>query len=115
MKLNKIGVISRDSEANLRDLADAFQSGASGKLPTQRFFFNLTDGDEVILDDAGLEVPNITAAHLHAHEIIADLRREDPSLSGEWAGWRIEIVNTAGWTVEVLSLDLFAQGSPFRH
>jgi hypothetical protein len=105
----------RDSEARLQDLFDTFQSGAAGRLLTQRYFFNLTDGDEVILDDTGFDAPGTTAARLHAHEIIADLRREDPTLSGEWAGWRIEIVNTSGWTVDVLSIDLSTQASPFRH
>jgi hypothetical protein len=69
----------------------------------------------VILDGYGFDAPDITAARLHAHEILADLRREDPTLSGEWAGWRVEIVNTSGWTVGILSLDPSAQASPFRH
>ena len=70
-----------------------------------RYHFNLTDGDEMIRDEDGIELSDIHAALLYAMKAIEELRAEDPSSSHEWQGWRLEIVEASGWTVHSLSLD----------
>jgi hypothetical protein len=42
---NKVGSMTRDSEACLQDLFDTVESGATDRLLTQRYYYNLTDGD----------------------------------------------------------------------
>jgi hypothetical protein len=88
---------------------------STGKLVTQRYFFNLTNGDETIFDTIGVEAYDLSAARVHAYEIIEDMRREDPSIGDDADGWRLEIVNTSGWTVDVIELDRTNQVSAVRH
>lgn len=70
-----------------------------------RYYFNLTDGELVIRDEDGVEVPDIQAAVIYAMEVIEELRAEDPSNSETWAGWRLEIVDTQGRMVQCVELD----------
>jgi hypothetical protein len=48
-----------------------------------RYYFNLTNGDEVIRDEDGIEAPDVRTALIHAYEAIAELRQEDASI---WSG-----------------------------
>jgi hypothetical protein len=73
-----------------------------------RYYFNLTDGHEVIRDEDGIEVPDIRTALIHASEAIEELRHEDASPSGEWHGWRLDIVDSSGNLIQSLSLDIAA-------
>lgn len=70
-----------------------------------RCFFNLTNGEEVIRDEEGLEVSNIETAVGYALEVIQELRVEAGSDLQEWQGWRLEIVDSTGRIVESLPLD----------
>jgi hypothetical protein len=47
-----------------------------------RYYFNLTDGHEVIRDEDGLEMPDVRMALIHAFEAIEELRHEDAFPSG---------------------------------
>jgi hypothetical protein len=69
-----------------------------------RYHFNLTDGDETIRDEDGLELFDVQAAMLTAMRAIEELRIEDPSSSGEWQGWRLEIVDASGLIVRSIPL-----------
>ena len=70
-----------------------------------RYYFNLTDGDKVIRDENGLEVPDLRMALIHAFEAIQELRAEDISSLGEWQGWRLDIIDGSGNLIQSLSLD----------
>lgn len=70
-----------------------------------RFYFNLTDGEDVIRDEEGVLVSGVQAALEPALEVIRELRAEDPLAAAEWQGWRLEIVDEAGRVIGSLSLD----------
>lgn len=70
-----------------------------------RYCFNLTNGEEVIHDEEGIQLSDIQAALAAAVEVIRELLAEDPSTVDEWKGWRLEIVDEAGQVIESLSLD----------
>ena len=80
-----------------------------------RYYFNLTDGDEVIRDEDGLEVPDVRMALIHAFEAIEELRHEDASPSSEWHGWRLDIVDGSGNLIQSLPLDRAAPDPSFHH
>ena len=70
-----------------------------------RYYFNLTDGDEVIRDEDGIEAPDVRTALIHAFEAIAELGQEDASALSDLQGWRLEIIDDAGNLVQSLPLD----------
>ena len=70
-----------------------------------RFYFNLTNGEDVICDDVGTLVSDIYAALTYALEVLEELRTEDPSAEADWRAWRVEITDHAGQVLESLSLD----------
>jgi hypothetical protein len=69
-----------------------------------RYYFNLTDGYEVIRDEAGIEVSDDRAALIQAFEAIEELRREANASPAEWEGWRLNIVDGSGRLVHSLPL-----------
>jgi hypothetical protein len=80
-----------------------------------RYYFNLTDGDEVIRDEDGIEAPDVRTALIHAFEAIEELRKEDSSPMSEWQGWSLEVVDSSGNLVHRLSLDGAASDKNSRH
>ncbi len=73
-----------------------------------RYYFNLTNGEEWIRDEEGIEVSSTESALIAAMEMIEELRAEDPSSASEWQGWRLEIVDSAGRMVHTMPLDASA-------
>ncbi|WP_224313130.1 DUF6894 family protein [Microvirga puerhi] len=65
-----------------------------------RYFFNLTNGQEAIRDEEGMEVSNVQAALASALEAIEELRAADPSYSEDWRGWHLEVVDASGRIVQ---------------
>lgn len=85
-------------------------SGSAGEsasilAPATRYYFNLTDGDNVILDKEGVVAASIQVAVIAAMEAVAELLSEAPEDAAEWQGWRLEIVNAAGQAVQSMPLD----------
>jgi len=78
------------------------------------YYFNLTNGDEVIQDEDGIEVADVRTALIHAFEAIAELRNEDASASSEWQGWRLDIIDDGGNLIHSLPLD-GAAPDPLSH
>jgi hypothetical protein len=70
-----------------------------------RFYFNLTNGENVICDDVGTLVPDVYAALTYALEVMEELRTEDPSVEADWLDWRVEITDQTGQVLESLSLE----------
>jgi hypothetical protein len=70
-----------------------------------RWYFNLTDGIDIIRDNEGVEVSCPDEALLHACRAVEELRNEDSSSSSEWQGWWLEIVDGSGVSVKSLPLD----------
>jgi uncharacterized protein DUF6894 len=80
-----------------------------------RYYFNLTDGNEVIGDDDGIEVPDMRMALIHAQDVIEELRREDISFLGDCLGWRLDIVDESGNLIQSLPLDGAAPEQSSHH
>ena len=80
-----------------------------------RYYFNLTDGDEVIRDENGIEVSDVRTALIRAFDAIAELRQEDPAAVGEWQGWRLDIIDDSGNLIHSLALDSPAPGPGLHH
>jgi hypothetical protein len=70
-----------------------------------RYYFNLTDGHDVIPDGIGIEVSDDRAALIHAFEAVEELRGETDTSPDEWAGWRLNIMDGSGRLVHSLALD----------
>lgn len=82
---------------------------------SSRFFFNLTNGEDIIRDEDGVLVTDIHAAVIYAMEVVQELQAEDPFSAAEWQGWRLDITDETGRVIESLSLnDPYPRNSP-RH
>ncbi|WP_052954894.1 DUF6894 family protein [Microvirga vignae] len=53
-------------------------------------------GIVAILDDVGVEVPNLDVTKAQALKAIDDMRQEFGGAVGEWAGWRLNVVRPEG-------------------
>ena len=80
-----------------------------------RYYFNLTDGDEVMRDEDGIEVSDVRTALIRAFEAIAELRQEDAAAFGELQGWRLDIIDGSGNLIHSLPLDSPAPGPGSHH
>jgi uncharacterized protein DUF6894 len=70
-----------------------------------RYYFNLTDGHDVIPDEIGIEVSDDRAAMIQAFEAVEELRREVDASPDEWEGWRLNIMDGSGRLIHSLALD----------
>jgi hypothetical protein len=70
-----------------------------------RWYFNLTDGIDIIHDNEGVEVSCPDEAFLHARRAVEELSNDDSRASSEWQGWWLEIVDGSGVSVKSLPLD----------
>ncbi len=70
-----------------------------------RYYFNLTDGHNVIPDEIGIEVSDDRAALIQAFEAVEELRGETDSSPDEWTGWWLNILDASGRLVHSLALD----------
>jgi hypothetical protein len=86
-----------------------------GEALPSRYYFNLTDGQDAIRDEDGIEVADLDAALIHAAEAIEELRREMSSGSDEWEGWRLEIVDSLGRLAQSLPLEVQVQKRRMLH
>jgi hypothetical protein len=68
-----------------------------------RIFFHLTNGQESILDEEGLEVPGLASAQQEALRTINEIRPEESAHVHEWTGWMLSVVSDAG--AVILSVD----------
>ncbi|WP_404295357.1 DUF6894 family protein (plasmid) [Microvirga sp. RSM25] len=93
------------------DLGTGIPSAGSwtGAVPAPaapaRFYFNLTDGDDMIRDEEGIEASSIQAAVVSALEAVEELRAQAPASSDAWRGWRLEIVDAFGRALQAIPLD----------
>ena len=78
---------------------------AQGLSATARYYFNLTNGETMIRDEAGIVASSVQAAVVSAMEAVEELRAQDPSHADEWQGWRLEIVDASGQAVQAVPLD----------
>jgi len=80
-----------------------------------RWYFNLTDGIDIIRDNEGVEVSCPDEVLLHARRAVEELSNDDPLSSSEWQGWWLEIVDCSGMSVKSLPLDAPLCGPLLQH
>jgi hypothetical protein len=93
------GLSKADPSASSPDIS------APGLSVPARYYFNLTNGDDMIGDEEGIEASSLQAAVISAVEAVEELRAQDPLNSDEWQGWRLEIVDASGHAVQTIPLD----------
>jgi hypothetical protein len=106
-----VATIIKGKPMSIEDLGASISSAGSWheaspalSVPA-RYYFNLTDGDNRIRDEEGIVASSIQAAVVSALEAVEELRAQAPTSSGEWRGWRMEIVDGSGRAVQVIPLD----------
>lgn len=70
----------------------------------QRFHFDLTNGEELIRDDEGIEASSPDEAIKEARAAVADMRSNEQALVPA-EGWQLVIRNESGATVKAIALD----------
>jgi hypothetical protein len=60
---------------------------------------------ERILDETGIEVSDLEAAHYQALKAIQELRQESEADDIDWSGWHLEVVDPAGDVLLTIPLD----------
>jgi hypothetical protein len=70
-----------------------------------RCYFHLVNGHEAILDDTGVDVPNLEAAKAQAVKAVRELRQENGGSAEEWSGWSLNIVSHDGTLLYSIDLD----------
>jgi hypothetical protein len=61
-----------------------------------RCYFHLVNGDHVIRDEDGMEVPDLGAARRGALTAISDTLAGDPRLAHNRAGWTLRVTDASG-------------------
>ncbi len=72
-----------------------------------RCYFNLVSDHDVILDDTGVEVPDLETAKVEAAKAIRELRQELSGTKEDWLGWRLEIVCSSGDVLHRVDLGVY--------
>jgi hypothetical protein len=104
MSDDKVDGAARERRVNVEQLIEQLVSTVC-RLEPQRYYFNLTDGVELIPDTDGIELLDLFAAQIYAQKAIEELRQEDPRSAEEWRDWRLEIVDARGNHLETIYLD----------
>ncbi|WP_442931630.1 DUF6894 family protein [Microvirga sp. CF3062] len=60
---------------------------------------------ERILDETGIEVSDLEAAHYQAIKAIQELRQEGEDEEVDWRGWQLEVTDAAGNVLLAIPLD----------
>jgi len=61
-----------------------------------RFFFHVSDGSTVFIDDEAVELESVAAARDYAVRDARDLMCRDEEGDGNWSGWRILVRDEDG-------------------
>jgi len=70
-----------------------------------RYFFNITNGREIIPDVDGIELADINSVMVYVFEMIDQMKSEPDASREDWLGWRLEIADTSGRRVHSVPLD----------
>ncbi|MFC5485406.1 DUF6894 family protein [Microvirga aerilata] len=69
-----------------------------------RCYFHLFSDQEEILDEVGVEVPDLNHAKVEALKAISELQIEIGGEAEDWSGWRLEIVCPQGTLLHSIPL-----------
>lgn len=67
-------------------------------------YFHLVHTHERILDETGIEVSDLEAAHYYALKAIQELRQEGDEET-DWNGWQLQVTDASGRILLEIPLD----------
>lgn len=83
-----------------------------------RCYFHLASCHDVILDDTGIEVPDLETARAEALKAIWEIGDEDEQGDEVWQGWQLNITDSFGHVLLSIPLDIplhaLPVGQPWR-
>jgi len=68
------------------------------------YYFRLTDGEQVLNNHQGLDLPGDAAARDDALALARGLKRGDVMQGWDWDGWFINIINEQGEKIDELPI-----------
>jgi hypothetical protein len=68
-------------------------------------YFHLVHAHERILDETGIEVSDLEAAHYQALKAIQELREETGTDDIDWRGWHLQVTDKAGNVLLAIPLE----------
>lgn len=69
-----------------------------------KYYFDLANHTERIADKDGIESCSVADVRIQAAMAVAEIQSEEPDGLGQWAGWRLEVLDSAG--LLILAIDL---------
>ncbi len=69
-----------------------------------RCYFHLVNGNRILFDDTGVDVPNLDMARVYAMRAIGELRHDTGDPTEDWTGWRLNIVCPEGTLLHSIRL-----------
>jgi hypothetical protein len=69
-----------------------------------KYYFDLANHTERIVDEDGIEAFNVADVRVQAAMAVAEIQSEEPDGLDQWAGWRLEVLDSAG--LLILAIDL---------
>jgi hypothetical protein len=70
-----------------------------------RCYFHLVNGQQTILDNAGVNVPDFQTAQREALKAIEEILQEVHAANQDWEGWRLNVICPQGSVLFSLRLD----------
>jgi hypothetical protein len=61
-----------------------------------RCYFNLSDGEQFLLDDMGVEVSNLDLAQAETLQAIQELSNEADTAGVDWSNWTLNMTDATG-------------------
>jgi hypothetical protein len=75
----------------------------------QHYYFHLVDGHDVIPDEVGIEVTDLTQARVEATNAIGEFLRDCADTRAASQDWRIEVTDPWGAVALRINLSEFAE------
>jgi hypothetical protein len=76
-----------------------------------RYYFRLTNGDEVVKMPKGIDLPGNAAAREEALILARDLKEGRIMPERKWGGWFVSVVDQHGHDVETVPVDVMPEKS----
>jgi hypothetical protein len=72
-----------------------------------RCFFNLTNGEQVLRDDVGVEITCPNELEAEILNALKGVQQGDGFDARDWKGWRLDVIDSSGDILVSLRLDGF--------
>ena len=69
-----------------------------------RCYFNLSDGNEFLVDEEGVEVVSLDLAQTETLQAILELSRETVAAGFDWGDWTLNMTDAAGQVLQTIAI-----------